>query len=124
MSHYTHEATDTIHELLGCLYESAVGTEGKSAEVVLSHLTPNAQSLFKLLVTYQLDNPRTAGLSFAELYQSARNSFYASTESALRKHITEFTTHDLVRARSGPGGQQVFYCHFPRETLQALKAKA
>ena len=32
-AHGTHEATDAIHELLGCLYESAVGTEGKSAQV-------------------------------------------------------------------------------------------
>ena len=124
MSSYTVEATDTIHELLGCLYESAVGTEGKSAQVVLSHLTPNAQKLFNFLIGYQLDNPRTAGLSFADLYQKARGLFLATSETSLKKHINEFTTHDLVRTRSGPGGVQVYYCHFPRETLQALQAQA
>ena len=120
MSHCAHEATDSIHELLGCLYESAVGSEGASAQVVLGHLTTNAQKLFKLLINYQLDNPRTAGLSFAELYQRARVKYLASSESSLSKHITEFTTHDLVRKRAGPGGTQVYFCHFGRGALQAL----
>jgi hypothetical protein len=26
-----------------------------------------------------------------------------------------------VRTRSGPGGQQVYWCHFPRETQQAIQ---
>ena len=69
---------------------------------------------------YQLDHPRTAGLPFAELYTKARTSFLATSETALRKHVNEFTTHDLVRPRAGPGGQQVFWCHFPTETLQHL----
>ena len=46
---------------------------------------------------------------------------YSDPEFAqVRQHINEFTTHDLVRTRTGPGGQQVYWCHFPRETLQAL----
>ena len=52
--------------------------------------------------------------------RAARLSYLASSESALKRHITEFTTHDLVRTRSGPGGQQVYWCHFPLETLQLL----
>ena len=104
--------------------ESAVGTEGKSAQGVLGHLTDNAQNLFKFLVSHHIEQPGTAGLSLAELYQHARQNFLASSEQALKKHITEFTTHDLVRTRAGPGGQQVFFCHFPRETLQALHATA
>jgi hypothetical protein len=117
---YAHESVDSIHELLGCLYESAVGTEGRSAQLVLGHLTKNAKDLFKLLVRHQLDNPRSAGLTFAELYQKARPLFIATSETSLRKHINEFTTHDLVRTRSGPGGSQVYWCHFPGETLQAI----
>ena len=65
---YTHEATDSIHELLGCLYETSVGQEGRSAQLVLGHLTENAQKLFKLLINYQLDNPRASGLSFSDLF--------------------------------------------------------
>lgn len=30
---YSHESTDTVHQLLGCLYESAAGTEAHSAQV-------------------------------------------------------------------------------------------
>ena len=117
---YAHESADSIHELLGCLYESAVGTEGRSAQVVLGHLTRNACELFKLLIKHQLDNPRTAGLSFPDLYQKARSVYLATNEGALKKHINEFTTHDLVRIRAGPGGQQVYWCHFPGETMQTL----
>ena len=65
---------------------------------------------------------RTAGLSFAELYTRGRAKFLVNSEATLHRHITEFTTHDLVRTRAGPGGQQVYWCHFPRETLQALAA--
>ena len=103
-------------------FASAHSAEGHSAQVVLGHLTHNAREIFKLIIKYQLDQPRAAGLSFAELYQKARTSFYASAESGLRKHINEFVTHDLVRTRAGPGGQQVHYCPFPGETLQQLLA--
>ena len=43
-----------------------------------------------------------------------------AVKGALKKHINEFTTHDLVRLRAGPGGQQVYWCHFPGETMEAL----
>lgn len=119
---YAYESADSIHELLGRLYESAHSAEGHSAQVVLGHLTHNAREIFKLIIKYQLDQPRAAGLSFAELYQRARENFYASSETGLRKHINEFVTHDLVRIRAGPGGQQVHYCPFPGETLQQLLA--
>ena len=49
---YAHESVDSIHELLGCLYESSGGSEGRSAQVVLGHLTENAKKLFKLLLKY------------------------------------------------------------------------
>jgi len=117
---YSHESTDTVHQLLGCLYESAAGTEAHSAQVVLGHLTSNACEVFKMLVQFQLEHPRSAGLSFPELYQRARANFFATSEGALRKHINEFQTHDLVRTRQGPGGQQCYWCHFPGETLQQL----
>ena len=61
------------------------------------------------LISHQLDNPRSAGLSFAELYGGARANFLATSEASLSKHLAEFITHDLVRKRSGAGGQQV-YC--------------
>ena len=57
-----------------------------------------------------------------ELYQHARTHFLATSEASLKKHIQEFTTHDLVRTRAGSGGQQVYWCHFPQETLEALQA--
>ena len=50
-------STDSIHELLGCLYESATGSEGRSAQVVLGHLTRNAKELFNLLLKHQLEPP-------------------------------------------------------------------
>ena len=89
-------------------------------QVVLGHLTSNACEVFKMLVQFQLEHPRSAGLSFPELYQRARANFFATSEGALRKHINEFQTHDLVRTRQGPGGQQCYWCHFPGETLQQL----
>ena len=45
-----------------------------------------------------------------------------ASEAALRMHLTEFTTHDILHTRAGPYGQQVYWCRFKRETLQALHA--
>ena len=49
---YVHESADSIHELLGCLYESAHSAEGHSAQVVLGHLTHNAREIFKLIIKF------------------------------------------------------------------------
>lgn len=73
-----------------------------------------------MVIKHRLDHPRSAGIGFPELYLQARQNFSATSEGALRKHITEFQSHDLVRKRQGPSGQKVFWCRFPRETLQLL----
>ena len=78
------------------------------------------QKVAPYLITYQLEHPKSAGLSFVELYQAARQKYLATSEGALKRHIKEFTTHDLVRTKNGLGGTPVYYCHFPRETLTAL----
>ena len=117
---YAHESVDTIHELLGCLYESAVGTEGRSAQIVLAALTQNARKVFKLLLTYQLENPGARGLAFTELMKRSKAAFAASNEKALKQHLNEFATHHLVATRSGVGGQEMLFCTLPADTMKQV----
>ena len=77
---YAHEAVDSIHELLGSLFDSAVGTEGRSAQIVLDALTSNARKVFTLLLTFQLEHPKAPGLSFEELYKRSRAVYATSNE--------------------------------------------
>ena len=121
---YSHECRDTIHEFLSTLYDSAHATEGRSAQLVLQALTANAQAVFKELVRHQIDNPRSAGLSFPQLYERCRANFSASSESALHRHINEFTDHHLVKTRKGDGGQQCFYCSLSADLMKEIVAPA
>lgn len=117
---YAHESADGIHELLGRLTEAAAGTEGRSAEVVLSALTVKAQKVFAMLVRHQLDNPRLAGMPFEELYKAARTAFVCSSEKALKQHINEYVDHALVRKRNGAGGKLCYFVDLPRDTMQSI----
>ena len=117
---YANEAMDSVHELLSCLYDSAQSTEGRSAQIVLDALTSNARKVFKLLLGFQLDNPRSPGLAFSDLYKRARAAFATTNETALRKHIAEFTDHHLVRTRTGMGGQQCYFCSLPQDAMRVI----
>ena len=90
----------------------------------LQALTANAQAVFKELVRHQIDNPRSAGLSFPQLYERCRANFSASSESALHRHINEFTDHHLVKTRKGDGGQQCFYCSLSADLMKEIVAPA
>ena len=63
-----HEGSDTIHELLASLQDTAECSDGRSAHLVLSALTANAQQVFKQLVRHQLDEPSSPGLPFPQLF--------------------------------------------------------
>ena len=56
----------------------------------------------------------------AALHANAHHGALPSPQVALKKHITEFLDHHLVRTRSGTGGQQCYWCALPGDTMKAI----
>jgi len=69
----------------------------RGAANVLSSLTSNARSIFRLLAEHQLSNPE--GMAFQTFYTQCREQFLATNEITLRSHLTEFVDHELTRTR-------------------------
>ncbi|GLJ40804.1 hypothetical protein SUGI_0844060 [Cryptomeria japonica] len=92
----------------------------RTAAIVLQSLTPNAQSVFKVLAEYQLEHPEEQGLPVQRLYTLCREQFLVSSQVTLNSHLTEFKDHELVRTRRGADGQDCLYIPFPSEALTKL----
>ncbi|KAH8950069.1 hypothetical protein BDL97_10G064700 [Sphagnum fallax] len=92
----------------------------RSAALVLSSLTPNAQSVFRCLADFQIAHPDDQGLAFHRLYTACREQFLVSSELTLRAHLTEFKDHELLNWRRGLDGQDCVYIPLPLDALTKL----
>jgi origin recognition complex subunit 2 len=99
-----------------CLLVQHTSAPGiRSLMHVVPSLTPNAQSLFKLLVKHQLQSGD--GMSFQELYMKCRKEFLVNSDLALRTHLIEFTDHKLVKSRKGADGVENLIVPIDKEIL-------
>ncbi|XP_048331332.2 origin of replication complex subunit 2 [Ziziphus jujuba] len=92
----------------------------KTAAIVLQSLTPNAQSVFKVLAEYQLSHPDEEGMQLNDLYTVCRERFLVSSQVTLNAHLTEFKDHELVKTKRHSDGQDCFYIPLTSEALQKL----
>ncbi|KAJ4704720.1 Origin recognition complex, subunit 2 [Melia azedarach] len=92
----------------------------KTAAIVLQSLTPNAQSVFKILAEYQLSHPEEEGMPVDNLYASARERFLVSSQVTLNSHLTEFKDHELVKMRRHSDGQDCLCIPLASEALEKL----
>ncbi|XP_020104467.1 origin of replication complex subunit 2 [Ananas comosus] len=92
----------------------------KTALVVLQSLTPNAQSVFKVLAEYQLANEKEEGMPVSTLYTKCRERFLVSSQVTLNSHLTEFKDHELVKIRRHSDGQDCLYIPLSTEALEKL----
>lgn len=92
----------------------------KTALVVLQSLTPNAQSVFKILAEYQLANEKEEGMPVNTLYTKCRERFLVSSQVTLNSHLTEFRDHELVKTRRHSDGQDCLYLPLSSEALEKL----
>lgn len=113
---------EAVQELMGCLCDGSESGEGRSAQLVLGALTKNAQSVFKELLRQQLAEPKGAGMPFQALYALCRVKMIATSEAALKGHITEFVDHHLVRTRLGAASRQCYYCTLPKQMMEQIVA--
>lgn len=92
----------------------------RTATIVLQSLTPNAQSVFKVLAEYQLANEKEEGMPINTLYTKCREHFLVSSQVTLNSHLTEFRDHGLVKVRKHSDGQDCLYIPLSSEALQKL----
>jgi len=118
----------------------------KTALVVLQSLTPNAQSVFRVLAEYQLANEKEegefivdldswkssdgcklmlhwfcfSGMPVSSLYTKCRERFLVSSQVTLNSHLTEFKDHDLVKIRKHSDGQDCLRIPLVSDALEKL----
>ena len=115
------EGADAAHAMIGRLHDESNTTEGRSAALVLRAMTPNAVACFKQLISHQLDEPNSVGITFSALYTRCRKKLVVSSEAALKGFIAEFTDHHLLKMRAGAGGKQCVYCTLEKETMREIR---
>lgn len=92
----------------------------KTAALVLQSLTPNAQSVFKVLAEHQLAHPDEEGMPASNLYTVCRERFLVSSQLTLNSHLTEFKDHELVKTRRRSDGQDCLYIPLTTDALEKL----
>ncbi|KAL8145513.1 hypothetical protein AgCh_003611 [Apium graveolens] len=92
----------------------------KTATIVLQSLTPNAQSVFKVLAEHQLAHPDEEGFPVNNLYSTCREPFLVSSQVTLNSHLTEFKDHVLVKFRKNSDGQDCLYIPLTKEALEKV----
>lgn len=97
---------------------------GKLALSSLVHitqsLTPNARSIFELLIRHQLSNKKDSsyvGMSFQDCCRSCRERFLVTSDLTLRNHLTEFFDHKLLKSQRGPDGVEYLLIPLSNEIL-------
>ncbi|XP_054799309.1 origin of replication complex subunit 2 [Prosopis cineraria] len=102
------------------LAQSGANQSVKTAAIVLQSLTPNAQSVFKVLAEHQLSHPDEEGMPINDLYSVCRERFLVSSQVTLNSHLTEFKDHELVKIRRHSDGQDCLYIPLAAEALQKV----
>ncbi|KAK7277261.1 hypothetical protein RIF29_18412 [Crotalaria pallida] len=92
----------------------------KTATIVLQSLTPNAQSVFKVLAEYQLSHPDEDGMETNDLFSVCRERFLVSSQVTLNSHLTEFKDHELVKTKRHSDGQDCLHIPMAAEALRKV----
>ncbi|XP_031498640.1 origin of replication complex subunit 2 [Nymphaea colorata] len=92
----------------------------RTAAIVLQSLTPNAQSVFRILAEHQLAHPEEEGLALNLLYAKCREKFVVSSQVTLNSHLTEFKDHELVKTKRNSDGLDCLCIPLPSEALEKL----
>ncbi|WOG90689.1 hypothetical protein DCAR_0309933 [Daucus carota subsp. sativus] len=120
-----HVPTFSPYKVEGTFYPLILAHGGttqtvKTATIVLQSLTPNAQSVFKVLAEHQLAHPDDEGFPVNNLYSTCRERFLVSSQVTLNSHLTEFKDHELVKFRKNSDGQDCLYIPLTTEALEKV----
>jgi origin recognition complex subunit 2 len=131
-SPFTYEisAVDEVNELLGRKGRRAGGQEG--IKYVLQSLPPNAQKLYRILMTEILSiltddvedeevaGAEDTGVEYRILYDKACDAFVCTTEMNFRFLLKEFHDHQMITSRRDAMGTELMCVPLGTEEMQAL----
>ncbi|XP_019459032.1 PREDICTED: origin of replication complex subunit 2 [Lupinus angustifolius] len=120
-----HVPTFAPYKVEGTFYPPILAHGGanqsvKTATIVLQSLTPNAQSVFKVLAEHQLSHPDEGGMETNDLYSVCREHFLVSSQVTLNSHLTEFKDHELVKIKRHSDGQDCLYIPLAADALRKV----
>lgn len=123
--YWCHVPTFAPYKVEGMFYplilaHGGSGQSVKMASIVLQSLTPNAQSVFKVLAEHQLAHPDEEGIPINVLYTICRERFFVSSQSTLNSHLTEFKDHELVKTRRDSDGQDCLFIPIMKDSLEKI----
>ncbi|CAA2972112.1 origin of replication complex subunit 2 [Olea europaea subsp. europaea] len=123
--YWLHVPTFAPYNIEGTFFPLILAHSGsaqtvKTASIVLQSLTPNAQSVFKVVAEHQLAHPNEEGMPLNNLYTICRERFLVSSQITLNAHLTEFKDHELVKTRRNSDGQDCIYIPLTSEALEKL----
>lgn len=111
-----------------------VGSKG--AEYVLTSLTPNARSLYQILLQMQVEKLKEAsvsqagrtglrgstssGLELRVLYETCVDKFVASNEINFKTMLGEFVEHKMCVLSKNPRGAELVYVPFTFDEMEKL----
>ncbi|PWW78176.1 origin recognition complex subunit 2 [Tuber magnatum] len=106
----------------------AGGTKG--VKFVLASLPMNAKSLYRVLVSHQLQGiedgaigaagEEEVGVEYKVLYQKAVEEFICSNDMAFRTLLKEFQDHQMVSSKKDAQGTDVLWAPFKKEELETI----
>ncbi|KAF8406336.1 hypothetical protein HHK36_008423 [Tetracentron sinense] len=102
------------------LTNGGITQSAKTAAIVLQSLTPNAQSIFKVITEHQLAHSDEEGIPVNDLYNICRERFLVSSQVTLNSHLTEFKDHELIKTRRRADGQDCIYIPLKSEALEKI----
>ncbi|GAM22877.1 hypothetical protein SAMD00019534_060520 [Acytostelium subglobosum LB1] len=91
---FAQYTVETAYEL-SLLFTRGQKMNVKSVVVILRSLTPNARSIFKVLLEYLIGN-KEKRMSFNLLFDRCVDMFLISSEAMLRAMLVEFTDHGVI----------------------------
>ncbi|KAL7270126.1 Origin recognition complex subunit 2 [Rhizina undulata] len=121
----------SLDDSLGLIGGSGRAGGIKGVKYVLASLPSNAKSLFRVLISHQLqamiDDPAGGtrgseefGVEFRTLYQKAVEEFICTNDMAFRTLLKEFHDHQMVTSRKDVQGTEVLWAPFKREELETI----
>ncbi|KAG0637534.1 origin recognition complex subunit 2-domain-containing protein [Tuber brumale] len=125
-----YSVESSIDDSLALISGSGRAGGTKGVKFVLASLPMNAKSLYRVLVSHQLQGIEDGaagaagedevGVEYKVLYQKAVEEFICSNDMAFRTLLKEFQDHQMVSLKKDAQGTDVLWAPFKKEELQNI----
>lgn len=123
-----HDATSFLPYTLETELQSDILSTSRKAHLsgdrgitwILQTLSKNAQTIFKLLLTQQLESSSGSGMESTRLFELASQSFAVSNQTSYHAILGEFLDHEVIVVEKESGIGEVLKIPYNTEELRRL----